>query len=112
MPIWSEQRGQCLIFSEKPEKSLEFRDSTAKGRREFWQLLGGLGWYSYFHTNHLSLTLHFYYATIMNDILRIPIDFCNPTVPVTTEMVECVNSDGEPDHVLLMHVEASPVLHS
>lgn len=52
------------------------------------------------HTEHL------------NDILRTPIDFCNPTVPVTTEMVECVNSDGEPDHVLLMHVEASPVLHA
>ena len=52
------------------------------------------------HTEHL------------NEILRTPIDFCNPTVPVTTEMVECVNSDGEPDHVLLMHIEASPVLHA
>ena len=41
------------------------------------------------HTEHL------------NDILRTPIDFCNPTVPVRTEMVECVNSDGEPDHASL-----------
>lgn len=48
----------------------------------------------------------------LNDILRAPIDFCNPSVPVNTEMVDCVNSAGKPDHVLLMHVEASPVLHA
>lgn len=48
----------------------------------------------------------------MNEILRTPIDFCNPTVPVTIEMVECTNSDGKPDHVLLMHIEASPLLHA
>ena len=48
----------------------------------------------------------------LNDILRAPIDFCNPSVPVYTEMVDCVNSAGKPDHVLLMHVEASPVLHA
>ena len=28
----------------------------------------------------------------LNEILRAPIDFCNPTVPVTTKMVECTNS--------------------
>ena len=27
----------------------------------------------------------------LNDILRAPIDFCNPSVPVNTEMVDCVN---------------------
>ena len=48
----------------------------------------------------------------LNEILRTPIDFCNPTVPVTTEMVECVNSEGKNDHVLLMHIEASPLLHT
>ena len=48
----------------------------------------------------------------LNDILRTPIDFCNPTVPVKTEMVECTNSEGKPDHVLLMHIEASPLLHT
>lgn len=47
----------------------------------------------------------------LNEILRAPIDFCNPTVPVTTEMVECINFKGQPDHVLLMHIEASPMLH-
>ena len=53
-----------------------------------------------------------YYEEQLNEILRAPIDFCNPTVPVTTEMVECTNSDGKPDHVLLMHIEASPLLHA
>ena len=48
----------------------------------------------------------------LNEILRTPIDFCNPTVPVTTEMVDCVNSEGHQDHVLLMHIEASPLLHA
>ena len=53
-----------------------------------------------------------YHINQLNEILRAPIDYCNPTVPVTTEMVECVNSDGKPDHVLLMHIEASPLLHA
>ena len=48
----------------------------------------------------------------LNDILRTPIDFCNPSVPVSTEYVECVNYEGKPDHVLLMHIEASPLLHA
>ena len=52
------------------------------------------------------------YQGQLNDILRVPIDFCNPTVPVTTEMVDCVNSKGKPDHVLLMHIEASPQFHA
>lgn len=48
----------------------------------------------------------------LNEILRAPIDFCTPTVPITTEMVECINSEGKPDHVLLLHIEASPLLHA
>jgi ATP-dependent DNA helicase RecG len=52
-----------------------------------------------------------YHIEQLNEILRTPIDFCNPTVPVTTELVECTNYEGKPDHVLLMHIEASPVLH-
>lgn len=53
-----------------------------------------------------------YHEEQLNEILRTPIDFCNPTVPITTEMVECVNYEGKPDHVLLMHTEASPLLHA
>ncbi len=47
----------------------------------------------------------------MNELLRAPLDYCNPTIPVKTEMVECVNSDGKPDHVLLMHIEPSINFH-
>ncbi len=53
-----------------------------------------------------------YHEEQLNEILRTPIDFCNPTVPITTEMVECINFEGKPDHVLLMHIEASPLLHA
>lgn len=53
-----------------------------------------------------------YHVAQLNEILRAPIDFCNPTIPVVTERVECINSDGKPDHVLLMHIEASPLLHA
>lgn len=52
-----------------------------------------------------------YHTELLNDILCTPTDFCNPTVPVSTELVECINSEGKPDHVLLMHIEASPLLH-
>ena len=52
-----------------------------------------------------------YHTELLNDILCAPTDFCNPTVPVSTELVECINSEGMPDHVLLMHIEASPLLH-
>lgn len=53
-----------------------------------------------------------YHEEQLNEVLRTPINFCNPTVPITTEMVECVNYEGKPDHVLLMHIEASPLLHA
>ena len=48
----------------------------------------------------------------LNDLLRVPIDYCNPSVPVETEMVDCVNRQGKSDHVLLMKNDASPLLHA
>lgn len=48
----------------------------------------------------------------LNDLLRAPIDYCSPSVPVETETVPCVNEKGKPDHVLLMKIEASPLLHA
>ena len=52
------------------------------------------------------------YLSKVNELLRVPIDYCNPTVPVETEMVPCINADGKADHVLLIKVEASPLLHA
>ncbi|MBQ1425810.1 MAG: putative DNA binding domain-containing protein [Succinivibrionaceae bacterium] len=48
----------------------------------------------------------------LNKILRIPTDFCFPAVPVRTELVGCTNSEGKPDQILLMHIDASTQIHS
>ena len=48
----------------------------------------------------------------LNELLRVPFDFCNPSVPVQLEYVPCVNQDGNDDHVLLMHIPASMYLHT
>ena len=53
-----------------------------------------------------------YHTEQLNEILRTPIDFCNPSVPVSVEFVECINFEGMKDHVLLMHIEASPLFHA
>ena len=42
------------------------------------------------------------YEDKLNELLRVGLDFCKPTVPIRTEMVECTNREGNPDHVLLM----------
>ena len=48
----------------------------------------------------------------LNDILRTPLVFCAPSVSVTTEYVPCTDAEGRDNHVLLMHVPASPRLHA
>jgi len=48
----------------------------------------------------------------LNDILRVPLDYCNPTVEVTTEMIPCKDMQGRDDHVLLFHIEASIQMHA
>ena len=48
----------------------------------------------------------------LNDILRVPLDYCNPTVEVTTEMVPCKDIQGRDNHVLLIHIEPSIQMHA
>ena len=48
----------------------------------------------------------------LNELLRVPFDYCNPTVKVEIERVPCVDSKGRDNHVLLMHIEASPDVHA
>ena len=48
----------------------------------------------------------------LNEILRTPFDFCIPTVSVTTEFIPCQDSDGNENHILIIHVPASPRLHA
>ncbi len=48
----------------------------------------------------------------LNDLLRVPFDFCNPTIPVTCRYMECTNDEGITDRVLLMDIPASQFLHT
>lgn len=48
----------------------------------------------------------------LNEILRTPLDYCIPTVEVTTEMVACKDKAGRDNHVLLIHIEASTSVHA
>ena len=48
----------------------------------------------------------------LNDLLRVPLDYCNPTVEVRTEMVPCKDMHGNDNHVLLIYVEPSMQVHA
>ena len=43
----------------------------------------------------------------LNELLRVPFDFCIPTVKVEIEKVQCIDFKGKENHVLLMHIEPS-----
>jgi ATP-dependent DNA helicase RecG len=40
------------------------------------------------------------------------IDFCHPPVPARYRLVECVDSDGQPNDLLVFEVESSDVVHA
>lgn len=48
----------------------------------------------------------------LNELLRVPYDFCAPTVKVEIEKVECIDFKGRENHVLLIHVEPSMEVHA
>lgn len=48
----------------------------------------------------------------LNELLRVPLDFCNPSVPITSELLPCTDKDGNKNHILLMHIPASSELHA
>lgn len=52
------------------------------------------------------------YTNNINDILRVPFDYCNPSVRVTTETIECKDKDGNPNHLLIMTIPQSSELHA
>lgn len=41
----------------------------------------------------------------LNDIRRTPFDFCVPSVNATTELVPCIDRNGQHNHVLVFHLE-------
>ena len=48
----------------------------------------------------------------LNELLRVLLDFCNPSVPITTDLVPCTDKDGNDNHILLMYIPASSELHA
>lgn len=52
------------------------------------------------------------YTKKLNELLRVPFDFCNPSVPVTCSYLPCTDKDGNENRILLMGVPASSSLHT
>ena len=48
----------------------------------------------------------------VNEILRVPFDFCKPSVFVHTEKMSCTDKDGKPNHLLVMDIPQSTKVHS
>nr|WP_311150423.1 RNA-binding domain-containing protein [uncultured Prevotella sp.] len=48
----------------------------------------------------------------LNELLRVPLDFCNPSVSITSDLLPCTDKDGNNNHILLMYVPASSELHA
>ena len=52
------------------------------------------------------------YKDNINDILRVPFDYCKPSVRVVTETVECVDKNGNPNHLLIITIPQSSELQA
>ena len=48
----------------------------------------------------------------LNELLRVPFDFCNPYVPVACSYLSCTDKDGNENRILLMEIPASSSLHT
>ena len=48
----------------------------------------------------------------LNELLRVPLDLCNPSVSITSDLLPCTDKDGNENHILLMHIPASSELHA
>ena len=52
------------------------------------------------------------YEKRLNELLRVPFDFCNPSVRVRCEYLSCTDYEGRENRILLMHIPASGQLHT
>jgi len=48
----------------------------------------------------------------LNELLRVPFDYCVPSVQVTPEYVEVTDSKGQPNHIVLLHIAQSMLVHA
>ena len=47
-----------------------------------------------------------------NELLKVPFSLCIPSVNIKPEYIPCIDSEGKPNHVLLLHIPASATLHA
>lgn len=52
------------------------------------------------------------YQDNVNDILRVPFDFCKPSIAVVTETIACTDKNGNPNHLLIMTIPQSSEMHA
>ncbi len=48
----------------------------------------------------------------LNELLRVPYDFCEPTVQAAIEKIPCTDYKGRNNHVILMHIEPGPHVYA
>lgn len=52
------------------------------------------------------------YTENLNELLRVPFDFCNPSISVSCSYMPVTDKDGNENRILLMNIPASPNLHT
>ena len=52
------------------------------------------------------------YMKNINEVLRASFDFCQPSIMIETETVECVDNKGRDNHILLIRIPQSGELHA
>ncbi len=52
------------------------------------------------------------YTENVNDILRVPFDYCKPSIRITTETIACTDCNGNHNHLLLITIPQSPEMHA
>lgn len=52
------------------------------------------------------------YTDKLNELMRVPFDYCNPSVSATFSYLDCTDKTGNANHILLMEIPASSSLHT
>lgn len=52
------------------------------------------------------------YTEKLNELLRVPFDFCIPSIPVKCSYMDCIDQHGNENRILLMDIPASQFLHT
>lgn len=48
----------------------------------------------------------------LNELLRVPFDYCLPSVPAKVRFVDCTDCNGQPNRVLVMHIDPNMRVHT